>query len=136
MKEFKAWNPENRQMLYNVAVQDGKHVTPEQTLGSDYWDAVLVPNNNIVIQFTGFLDKNGKKIFENDILKIYYQNNQKSYLKEVKWLNDSNKGLNDLSNKGRWDALDDALDNYAYTSCEVVGNIFENPELLAEINNN
>jgi uncharacterized phage protein (TIGR01671 family) len=119
MREFRAWNPENRRMLYNVAVQDGKHVTPEQTLGSDYWDAVLVPNNNIVIQFTGLLDKNGKKIFEGDILKIYFEGNGRSYLKEVKWLNDA-------INKGRWDALD----NCVYTSCEVVGNIFENPELL------
>jgi hypothetical protein len=71
------------------------------------------------MQFTGLLDKNGKEIFESDVLKIYYEGNQKSYLKKVKWLNDA-------INKGRWDALD----NCAFTSCEVVGNIYENPELL------
>jgi hypothetical protein len=71
------------------------------------------------VQFTGLHDKNGKEIFESDILKIYYEGNQRYYLKEVKWLNDA-------INKGRWDALD----NCAYTSCEVIGNIFENPELL------
>jgi uncharacterized phage protein (TIGR01671 family) len=74
-----------------------------------------------LMQFTGLEDKNGKQIYEGDILKIYYQNNQKSYLKQVKWLNDA-------INKGRWDALD----NCAYTSCEIVGNIFENPKLLED----
>jgi hypothetical protein len=71
------------------------------------------------VQSTGLLDKNGKEIFKSDILKIYYEGNQRYYLKEVKWLNDA-------INKGRWDALD----NCAYTSCEVIGNIYRNPELL------
>ena len=72
-----------------------------------------------IMQFTGLLDKNGKEIYESDVLKIYYEGNQRSYLKKVKWLNDP-------INKGRWDALD----NCVFISCEVVGNIYENPELL------
>jgi hypothetical protein len=104
--EFRAWDKENKVMEIF-----GLPHNPEIFFKYDL--------NTDLMQFTGLLDKNGKKIFEGDILKIYYQNNQKSYLKEVKW-------LNDISNKGRWDALD----NCAYTSCEVVGNIFENPELL------
>ena len=77
-----------------------------------------------ILQWTGLLDKNSKEIFENDVLKIYYEGNQRSYLKKVKWLNDA-------INKGRWDALD----NCVFTSCEVVGNIYENKELITEVKN-
>jgi uncharacterized phage protein (TIGR01671 family) len=123
--DFKAWDKKKEKMV-NVHGLNGlekddsdpfKYITCSE--GVIQWKDI------ILLQFTGLLDKNGKEIFEGDILKIYYEGNQRSYLKEVKWLNDA-------INKGRWDALD----NCAYTSCEVVGNIFENPELLAEINNN
>jgi uncharacterized phage protein (TIGR01671 family) len=114
--KFRAWDKKTKSMILEVwEIGFGDRNNPETWLVGD--DSHT--DNFELMQFTGLLDKNGKKIFENDILKIYYQNNQKSYLKEVKW-------LNDISNKGRWDALD----NCAYTSCEVVGNIFENPELL------
>ena len=77
-----------------------------------------------IMQYTGLLDKNDKEIFDGDVLKIYYEGNQRSYLKKVKW-------LNDRINKGRWDALD----NCVFTSCEVVGNIYENFELITEVKN-
>ena len=73
------------------------------------------------MQYTGLKDKNRNEIYEGDVLKIYYEGNQRSYLKEVKW-------LNDRINKGRWDALD----NCVFTSCEVIGNIYENPKLLED----
>jgi hypothetical protein len=114
--KFRAWDNKQKLMLENVSVGTVR-------IWSKNIEAISA--DCIFMQFTGLLDKNGKKIFENDILKIYYEGNQRSYLKEVKWLNDA-------INKGRWDALD----NCAFTSCEVVGNIFENPELLAEIINN
>jgi uncharacterized phage protein (TIGR01671 family) len=129
--EFRVWDKIANEMLDLSSKPNVKNYRFHEY----YYDLRLIAIDSInelstdknfgLMQFTGLLDKNGKKIFENDILKIYYQNNQKSYLKEVKWLNDA-------FNKGRWDALD----NCVYTSCEVVGNIFENPELLAEINNN
>jgi hypothetical protein len=123
--EFRAWDKKTGEMF---EVHELYFVNNSNTFGKGILDEHndFHPMDEIeLLQSTGLLDKNGKKIFKGHILKIYYQNNQKSYLKEVKWLNDA-------INKGRWDALD----NCAYTSCEVVGNIFENPELLAEINNN
>ena len=131
MKEFRAWNPENRQMLYNVAVQDGKHVTPEQTSGCDYWDAVLVPNNNIVIQFTGLLDKNGKKIFEGDIVRRIIETPSKFHFQ----IYDPSPLISQIFyDKAAFFVKGVAgMDLYlgaVHERIEVIGNIFENPELL------
>jgi len=117
--KFRAWDKRKQKMVnvHGLTGLEKDDSDPLKYITSS--EGVIEWKDIILLQFTGLLDKNCKKIFENDILKIYYQNNQKSYLKEVKWLNDA-------FNKGRWDALD----NCVYTSCEVVGNIFENPELL------
>jgi len=117
--DFKAWDKKAGEMF---EVHELYFVDNSNTFGKGILDEHndFHPMDEIILlQSTGLLDKNGKKIFEGDILKIYYEGNQRSYLKEVKWLNDA-------INKGRWDALDTCV----YTSCEVVGNIFENPELL------
>ena len=119
--EFRAWDKLNKIMTYDVL--NKQPILEMVNVGTPQQDSIIVGLEEYsdleLMQFTGLLDKNGKEIFESDVLKIYYEGNQKSYLKKVKWLNDA-------INKGRWDALD----NCAFTSCEVVGNIFENPELL------
>ena len=71
-----------------------------------------------VMQYTGLKDKNGKEIYDSDLLGYYYKGmNSKMYLTKrptvVKW---KGSGFN---------IRERACDNY-----EVVGNIYENPELL------
>jgi len=117
--EFRAWDTKVGEMfeVHELYLVDNSNTFDKGIL--DEHNDFHPMDEIILLQFTGLLDKNGKKIFKGHILKIYYEGNQRSYLKEVKWLNDA-------INKGRCDALD----NCVYTSCEVVGNIFENPELL------
>jgi len=75
-------------------------------------------NTWIFQQFTGLLDENGKEIYEGDI--VLFQEKRG----EVKFKNSSWFLVNDLPNKMEswWLAICD--------SPEVIGNIFENPELL------
>lgn len=69
-----------------------------------------------VMQFTGRTDKNGKDIYEGDIMM--YSNGVKT---EVEWSQNERFGVNN-------DGYDFHCDRHEY---EVIGNIYENKELLA-----
>lgn len=68
-------------------------------------------------QFTGLCDKNGNKIWENDILR--YEWDGKTRIDIVKY----QPPIFTYSNSMRWSLNQD----------EVIGNIFDNPELLQEV---
>lgn len=82
-------------------------------------------------QYTGFTDKNGKKIWENDILKRkkYIGGNFVDYRIEVGYVEMKHGafGLHRIKNDAYYRPFKDWLEDYEY---EVVGNIFDNPELL------
>jgi uncharacterized phage protein (TIGR01671 family) len=84
--------------------------------------------SNTVCQFTGLKDKNGKKIFENDIVKCGYGIGKVifhcgSFM--VEWISDKEANMELLnSRKGIYTRSDDEL-------FEIIGNTFDNPELLS-----
>lgn len=83
-----------------------------------------------VCQFTGLYDKNGRKIFEGDIVNFYNDDGEFSPY-EVRW---QDSGFSVLMN-GNPD-LFDVLDDFFSRRCEVIGNIYDNPELLKGGNEN
>lgn len=91
----------------------------------------------VVMQYTGLKDKNGKEIYEGDILlNTWKGKNQKV---EVYWqeaeVSPGGEGYEDLegyqSLLGRWYFRTTEKMNYALYSgqFEIIGNIYENPEL-------
>lgn len=66
-------------------------------------------------QFTGLHDKNGKEIYEGDILS-----------------NDEVEGEVYYSNRGTWDCESFILGGINEKS-KVIGNIYQNPELIKEV---
>jgi uncharacterized phage protein (TIGR01671 family) len=86
-------------------------------------------NDLIIQQFTGLTDKTGREIYEGDILKFLlefaFDGGYPSF-QEVKW-SDKN---------GRWILPMVTIDYFNPSYVEVVGNIFENPELLKPCSKN
>lgn len=71
-------------------------------------------------QYTGLTDKNGKKIWENDIVELP---DEEGYF-TCKWEEDAARFVMN------GDGLTVDFDNYWSYQTEVAGNIFDNPELL------
>ena len=79
-------------------------------------------------QFTGLTDKNGKKIFEDDIVVICYETNGEDFL-ETKRVHYNAKEC--CWYPMRWEECCEHCDYYTEViSIEVIGNIHDNPELL------
>ena len=77
-----------------------------------------------VTQFTGLLDKNGREIYEGDIVSEFVEDKEGDYIK---------KSVVEFVNGG---FLIDATDcgtllSLYHNHIEVIGNIFENPEFLS-----
>ena len=83
-------------------------------------------------QFIGLLDKNGKKIFEGDILeRCWYV----GYVERVEIrFEESSFGFHIIGTADGYDAIDDCEYGIDVSTYEVIGNIYDNPELLKKEN--
>jgi len=118
--KFRAWDKKKEQMANVIKIDfenwsDIKGLTLLECKNKKYW----MPQDDVIfMQYTGLKDKNGKEIYEGDIV-----------LMEVNQL----KGIIKFLNGGF--KIDDGdiplpLGGFEEGEIEVIGNIYENPELL------
>jgi uncharacterized phage protein (TIGR01671 family) len=109
--KFRAWDGE-------------KMVSPDyiDRKGVAHWKENSIPTySNNVMQFTGLEDKNGTPIYEGDIVKTKYYGEDKIVAVEI-----DEEGVFPFS----W-FRDIEWNGFTYSgNAEVIGNQFENPELL------
>lgn len=93
--------------------------------------AIHHPEGNVkIMQFTGLFDKNGKEIYEGDIVKTDNYNGVHYFVVEF-----MEKYCGSLS-AFVFDCVDGEYSSVhceATHSSEVIGNIYENPELLEDL---
>lgn len=118
---FRAWDKETKTMNGMAEIYRNRNQEIE-----------LRPRDEdiILMQSTGLKDKNGKEIFEGDILKV--ANNDSSWFEVVKYDHDKamfiSKEMN-LKYEVPETPLYDLFSPYLF-KVEVIGNIWENPDLL------
>lgn len=102
----------------------------------EYGDSNFFPLDEVVLmQSTGYKDKNGVEIFEGDLVKVSVDNGFDYLFEELSIVKPSkfHSGLvcSLKSHEAEYRIIHAEILGYEY---EVVGNIYENPELLEQAN--
>ena len=124
---LRAWDKEFKEMVQVDAL-----VFDEQIIKATYKNGNVVKEdlkNYVLMQSTGLKDKNGKEIFEGDILSV--ETDEENVKLEVSW--DSKHALFVFESKkyNAKDALGELFEDNPYPF-KIIGNAWEDPE-LAEV---
>lgn len=131
MKEikFRAWDKNNNKMI-SIARFDFADWSVYTHLFGKPTDGL----NCEIMQFTGLHDKNGKEIYEGDIVHMLEVSNtgEREYITDIIWEDACfvmKSGKDDYDTfLGAWSG--NPMTTYPMFEIEVIGNIYENPELL------
>lgn len=113
--------------IMDVADTDNKFIKS----GKDYQMSLSVVDSNTIGQFTGLHDKNGKEIYEGDIIAAngkqigYIVGGVRGYCYDVIYNPAKSNG------EKAWPLYSVVTRDYP-NKCEVIGNIYDNPELLKQ----
>lgn len=121
---FRAWLKEDKEM---VDVDEINFYNGEFDFIGDAITWMCKADDCILMQSTGLRDKNGKEIFEGDILNI--KTDEENVRVEVSW--DSKHALFVFESKkyNEKEALGELFEDNSYPF-KIIGNIHTNPELL------
>ena len=135
LMRFRVWHKEDKVMLSNhlgFMITDTGQLLIESMLGDEETMEKVELENYIVMQYTGLKDKEGVEIYEGDILEVEKNEdgtykgtiNGKTFFDRFQGYSSKIKveGMHDINTLRYWN-----------NRVRIIGNIYENPELLEEI---
>jgi len=118
--KFRAWDEELNEMceVYGLDKIYVRYISKPNTEEDSMYESAI--KNVVLMQYTGRKDKNGKEIYEGDIVKhsngikkVFYDDESYSFQMGLsEYVYDQEDGI--------------------YDGIQVIGNIYENPELLID----
>lgn len=125
---FRAWQKNYQKMYYDVEMTYDYPCEPRGAEQSSFGD-VLENDDYVLMQCTGLKDKNGKLIYEGDIVAVILANGE---LEDIGCVKYGYFNCSCCDGVYGWGFGDADIRNYdRYT---IVGNIHENPEMIDENN--
>ena len=133
---FRAWSKDLKLMAYDVQNEydtiNGVRFTDGTEPGESSFFSYLQDEDYVVMQSTGLLDntKDGKEIFEGDVVKcrMNFENKSLPHMGEVVYMNE----FGAFATKNQ--AGETLLHHHMLNTFEIIGNKFENPDLLTRLN--
>lgn len=122
--KFRAWSKKKNTMYYSIAVSPSDKRFLEWSIGGEGITIRADSKEFEITQYTGINDKNGIEIYEGDIVKAF--DIYGDYTGVIEWWRD------------RWTLTYEGIDGetkqyqslMTVRNSEIIGNIYENPELL------
>lgn len=146
--KFRVWDDHFKYMNYKVTVgmwgkeslNDDNYTACAMYVMPDKVDYKCEPHwahfepymeDTHLMQYTGLKDRNGKEIYEGDIVRLpAYLNNYTEYA-VCKWIDNTNS-VEDVIGFAFEDTKGKRVRNDEWEDYEIIGNIYENPELLGD----
>jgi uncharacterized phage protein (TIGR01671 family) len=111
--KFRAWNKSTKEMNAYVEIYCYKDGSVGYSAGKENNNAVGSTENFVLMQFIGLRDKDKKEIYEGDIIDFWNPGSKEHEFSAIEW-----------------DGYSFGIDQRDARLSKVIGNVYENPELL------